>query len=107
AVVLFLVIRAQGEGLSAPPPSSAAPVAAVGSHGNVVLQLLVALTAVIVTGQLPRRLFARIGQPPGVRGVGAGALPRPAPPGSGEGTCPRACCRRRSLPCWAPPPSWA
>jgi len=78
AVVLFLVIRAQGEGLSAPPPSSAAPVAAVGSHGNVVLQLLVALTAVIVTGQLLGRLFARIGQPPVIGEVVAGILLGPS-----------------------------
>src|SRR5262249_39945233 len=78
AVVLFLVIRAQGEGLSAPPPSSAAPVAAVGSHGNVVLQLLVALTAVIVTGQLLGRLFARIGPPPVIGEVVAGILLGPS-----------------------------
>jgi Kef-type K+ transport system membrane component KefB len=78
ALALFLLIRAHGEELSAPPPLPATNAAAPGTPVNLVVQLLVALTAVIVTGQLLGRLFAWIGQPPVIGEVVAGILLGPS-----------------------------
>ncbi len=82
AVVLFLLIRDAGATLSAPAAAlRSAPAGATGVAGGVpdaLWHLLVALTAVVVVGQLLARLFRRIGQPPVIGEVIAGILLGPS-----------------------------
>jgi Kef-type K+ transport system membrane component KefB len=79
AVAAFLVIRSYGETLTAPVAGAAAAAAAAGDrHPDVLLQLLVALTAVIVTGQVLARAFVAIGQPPVIGEVVAGIVLGPS-----------------------------
>jgi Kef-type K+ transport system membrane component KefB len=71
----FLLIRRYGEMLVAPP---AAPVASfpevTDQPAPVILHVLVALAAVIITGQLLAKLFAYLCQPPVIGEVVAGIL---------------------------------
>lgn len=79
AVGVFLVIRGYGQELSAPPPSEAETVArAAAKKPEVFLRLLVALAAVVITGQVLARLFVFIGQPPVIGEVVAGILLGPS-----------------------------
>ncbi|MGH9868023.1 MAG: cation:proton antiporter [Candidatus Polarisedimenticolia bacterium] len=78
AIGLFLLIRSQGESLVAPPPAISPPSGEAGSRGDALLQVLVALSAVLVTGQILARLFIWIGQPPVIGEVVAGILLGPS-----------------------------
>jgi Kef-type K+ transport system membrane component KefB len=66
AVVLFLVIDTYGRGLAAPEAAAASAEAApiAGGKPDALVHVLVALTAVLVTGRLLGRLFRYVGQPP-------------------------------------------
>ncbi len=81
AVVIFLVIRGQGETLVAPAAVTAAagasyPESSVAHSG--LLRLLFALTAILLTGQALSFVFARFGQPPVIGEVVAGILLGPS-----------------------------
>jgi Kef-type K+ transport system membrane component KefB len=79
AIGLFLLIRAFGETLTAPAlDDPAAPTAARASDGDILLHVLLALAAVILTGCVLGRLFAFIGQPPVIGEVVAGILLGPS-----------------------------
>lgn len=74
-VAAFLLIRRYGETLvapAAPPPASF--VHATVQHPDALVHVLVALAAVIVTGQILAYLFAYVGQPPVIGEVVAGIL---------------------------------
>ena len=78
-IVAFLIIRRYGETLVAPPVAQACAVAAtVRAGGDVFLRVLVALAAIIITGQVLAKLFARISQPPVIGEVLAGILLGPS-----------------------------
>jgi Kef-type K+ transport system membrane component KefB len=69
----FLLIRGYGEMLVAPPAAPVASFAEVTDQpAPVILHVLVALAAVIITGQLLAKLFAYLRQPPVVGEVVAG-----------------------------------
>jgi hypothetical protein len=74
----FLLIRRHGETLLAPEPGAVPSGAAPGDPAGILLQVLAALTAVIVTGQLLARAFAALGQPPVIGEVVAGILLGPS-----------------------------
>lgn len=79
AVAAFLLVRRFGEGLVAPAATAAEAVAhAAGKQPDVLLRLLIALAAVVVTGQILARLFVFIGQPPVIGEVVAGILLGPS-----------------------------
>ncbi len=83
AIVAFLFIRGRGETLVAPVASSAeAAATAASDRPGVFLHVLLALTAVIVVGQVLSKVFARIGQPPVIGEVVAGILLGPSLLGS-------------------------
>jgi Kef-type K+ transport system membrane component KefB len=78
-VALFLLIRGYGEGLTAPAPiETGTGVEVTVKKADVLLQVLVALTAIIVAGQLLARLFKYLGQPPVIGEVVAGILLGPS-----------------------------
>ncbi|MEK6702720.1 MAG: cation:proton antiporter [Planctomycetota bacterium] len=77
-VALFLLIRDRGALLVAQPPVDAPGVAPSPSAGDSFLHVLVALTAIIVLGQVLARLFARLAQPPVIGEVVAGILLGPS-----------------------------
>jgi Kef-type K+ transport system membrane component KefB len=79
ACALFFLISVWGGKLVAPPASTedAAVVAAHASRG-ILLHVLIALAAVIVTGMVLARLFAFIGQPPVIGEVVAGIVLGPS-----------------------------
>jgi Kef-type K+ transport system membrane component KefB len=77
-VVGFLVIRSHGESLVAPAPGPPGQVGTAPPAGDAFLSVLVALTAIIVTGQLLARLFAYLSQPPVIGEVVAGILLGPS-----------------------------
>jgi Kef-type K+ transport system membrane component KefB len=77
--VVFLWIRHHGTSLVAPPPAIPAARDAASGHGSdPFLSVLIALTAIIVTGQVLARLFATISQPPVIGEVVAGILLGPS-----------------------------
>jgi Kef-type K+ transport system membrane component KefB len=83
AVGAFLAIDHWGASLEAPAltaPMAAAHArnAAAGQHGDIVFHVLLALAAVIVTGRLLSKLFARFQQPPVIGEVIAGILLGPS-----------------------------
>lgn len=79
AVGAFLLIRSYGEGLTAPPAAEAdAFSAATAKKADVLLHLLIALVAVVITGQVLARLFVYIGQPPVIGEVVGGILLGPS-----------------------------
>ncbi len=79
AVGLFLLIRARGAALTAPEaPAAETTGQAVAKKGDALLQVLVALTAVIAGGLLLGKLFGTIGQPPVIGEVVAGILLGPS-----------------------------
>jgi len=79
-VGVFLAIRAAGEAIphAAAVSTTASAAAGVVSKSNSLLQLLIALAAVIVTGRLLGWAFRRIGQPPVIGEVVAGILLGPS-----------------------------
>jgi K+:H+ antiporter len=77
AVGVFLVIRRYGETLTAPSPR-ATVAETFGQQPDVLLHVLVALAAVIITGRVLARLFAQLGQPPVIGEVLAGILLGPS-----------------------------
>lgn len=78
AVGVFLLIRRQGETLLAPAARVAEPSLVTAPAPDVFLHVLVALTAIIITGQVLARLFARLGQPAVIGEVVAGILLGPS-----------------------------
>jgi K+:H+ antiporter len=78
-VAVFLLIRRYGETLTAPPRSAAAgPVGVATSTPDAVFHVLLALTAVVVTGRLLGSLLRSVGQPPVIGEVVAGILLGPS-----------------------------
>jgi len=77
---LFLLIRLAGERLEAPAPPETQNeiVTATTSKAATILHLLIALTAVIITGRLLARLFVYLAQPPVIGEVMAGILLGPS-----------------------------
>src|SRR5688572_24073459 len=80
AVTLFLIVREVGETLVAPAPGPAAlgSAATSGAAQNVLLRVLLALTAVVAVGQVLGRAFIAIGQPPVIGEVLGGVLLGPS-----------------------------
>jgi Kef-type K+ transport system membrane component KefB len=80
AIVLFLVIDACGAGLAAPEPAAgvARGTDAGGSKPDALAHVLVALTAVLITGRLLGLLFRHLGQPPVIGEVVSGILLGPS-----------------------------
>ncbi len=80
AVAILLLVRRIGDTLSAPAPDVArlTTAASTSAAQSVLLHLLVALTAVVVVGQLLGRLFAAIGQPPVIGEVVGGVVLGPS-----------------------------
>ena len=64
-VVIFLLIRALGGTLQAPPPTGLTPFgsAAGGQKVDIVLHVLVALAVVIITARVLGAVFKHLGQP--------------------------------------------
>src|SRR5262245_57204132 len=78
-VTAFLCIRRYGETFVAPSAAKAASfAAATAQQPDALLHVLVALAAVIITGQVLARLFAYVGQPPVIGEVVAGILLGPS-----------------------------
>jgi Kef-type K+ transport system membrane component KefB len=78
SVGAFLLIRRQGEMLVAPVAGNAGPSLVTAPTPDIFLHVLVALTAIIITGQVLARLFARLGQPAVIGEVVAGILLGPS-----------------------------
>ncbi len=79
AILLLVLICRQGETLQAPSdPATAAMQGGLANTPNVLLRVLIALTAVIVVGLILARCFAYIGQPPVIGEVVAGILLGPS-----------------------------
>jgi Kef-type K+ transport system membrane component KefB len=75
----FLLIRGYGERLVAPPAAPVASFADVTAQpAPILVHVLVALAAVIITGQLLAKLFAYLRQPPVIGEVVAGILLGPS-----------------------------
>src|SRR5688572_29551323 len=80
AALLFLLIRAYGSELSAPPPMAPTPTgpATPGPAPDALAHLLIALTAIVIVGRVLRQAFQAIGQPPVIGEVVAGVLLGPS-----------------------------
>jgi len=78
ATAAFLLIRSYGETLVAPSALQAGSVAGTAVGTDVFLRVLVALAAIIITGQVLAKLFAHISQPPVIGEVLAGILLGPS-----------------------------
>jgi Kef-type K+ transport system membrane component KefB len=80
AVGIFLLIRSYGETLLAPAATSptTVPKAHADGGGNTFLHVLLALTAVIITGRALGKIFSAVGQPPVMGEVIAGILLGPS-----------------------------
>jgi Kef-type K+ transport system membrane component KefB len=75
----FFLVSAYGSKLVAPPPSLAETASvATGATHYLLLRVLIALAAVIVTGMALAKLFARIGQPPVIGELVAGIVLGPS-----------------------------
>jgi Kef-type K+ transport system membrane component KefB len=77
-IVAFLLIRSYGETLAAPTVSHVVPATTSVPAGDVFLRVLIALAAIIVTGQVLAKGFALLGQPPVIGEVVAGILLGPS-----------------------------
>jgi Kef-type K+ transport system membrane component KefB len=77
-LVSFMAIRAYGESLVALPAPDAGTVAAAARSSDIFLPILVALTAIILTGQVLAKLFVFLGQPAVIGEVVAGILLGPS-----------------------------
>jgi Kef-type K+ transport system membrane component KefB len=71
---IFFLIRAYGQTLAAPAPEAGGQAGSVGvsPSADVFLHVLLALTAVVVTGRALSKLFTYLGQPPVIGEVVAG-----------------------------------
>src|SRR5262249_46151154 len=78
AVVLFLCIDVAGEKLTAPEAAALEGKAAATGKPDALVHVLVALTAVLITGRILSVLFRLIGQPPVSGEVTAGILLGPS-----------------------------
>jgi Kef-type K+ transport system membrane component KefB len=79
AIGAFLLIRHYGIALVAPPASAPQAIAKATAPGaNVFVHVLIALTAVILTGLLLAKCFAYLGQPPVIGEVLAGIVLGPS-----------------------------
>lgn len=78
---IFLLIRTFGQGLVAPSAPAFEP-AASAQGTDIFLRVLLALTAILVSGQVLARVFVRLGQPPVIGEVVAGILLGPSLLGS-------------------------
>ncbi|HYT92416.1 MAG TPA: cation:proton antiporter [Gemmataceae bacterium] len=80
AVALFLVINGHGQTLTAPapPPGMPAGPTRTGTDADILFHVLLALAAVVVSGQILGALFRYIGQPPVIGEVVAGILLGPS-----------------------------
>jgi Kef-type K+ transport system membrane component KefB len=74
----FLWIGNAGGALTAPPPGTALPVATPTHHSDVILRVLIALAAIIITGRILAKCFALIRQPTVIGEVAAGILLGPS-----------------------------
>jgi len=74
----LLLIRMYGNTLTAPVAETAQATAGAAKHSNVLSHLLIALTAIVVLGQIAAKLFAYIGQPPVIGEVIVGILLGPS-----------------------------
>src|SRR5947209_7598888 len=97
AVILFEVIDAYGGTLSAPEYSESLPGRSAATEGkpDVLIHVLVTLTAVVALGWLLGRLFRFVGQPPVIGEVVAGIVLGPSvlgwlSPAAGEFLLPAA-----------------
>jgi Kef-type K+ transport system membrane component KefB len=78
-VVAFLIIRKYGNTLAAPPAIEGRSLSSSTSQPpDILLHLLLALTAVIIAGQILAKLFAYLSQPPVIGEVVAGILLGPS-----------------------------
>jgi Kef-type K+ transport system membrane component KefB len=79
-VAIIMVVARLGSTLTAPAPDVVRLTGAASTSAaqNVLLHLLVALTAVVVVGQVLGRVFAAIGQPPVIGEVVGGVLLGPS-----------------------------
>jgi Kef-type K+ transport system membrane component KefB len=77
-IAAFLLIRSYGETLVAPPLAQARAITSTAAGADVFLRVLIALAAIIVTGRVLAKLFARINQPPVIGEVLAGILLGPS-----------------------------
>lgn len=79
AIAVLFFINSQGQSLVAPLASAAKPSAAVmAAKGDIFLHVLVALAAVILTGQVLAKCFTYLGQPPVIGEVVAGIILGPS-----------------------------
>src|SRR5437870_2642877 len=79
-IAVFLLVRSYGETMAAPPPATtrATAAAAVTVTPNALLLVLLALTAVIITGRLLGWLLRSVGQPPVIGEVLGGIVLGPS-----------------------------
>src|SRR5262245_50475589 len=76
---VFLLVSSYGSKLVAPPLTPADnAIVAVGTTHHLLLHVLISLAAVIVTGMLLAKVFARIGQPPVIGELIAGIVLGPS-----------------------------
>ncbi|HEY2837709.1 MAG TPA: cation:proton antiporter [Pirellulales bacterium] len=78
AVGAMLLIRSYGNTLTAPVAETAHASSNAATQSDIVLRVLIALTAIIVAGQVAARLFSYIGQPPVIGEVIVGILLGPS-----------------------------
>jgi Kef-type K+ transport system membrane component KefB len=79
AVGVFALVRSYGANLTAPPPPLASTAAAGATSGpDALLHVLLALTAVLITGRLLGKLLGAISQPPVIGEVLGGILLGPS-----------------------------
>jgi Kef-type K+ transport system membrane component KefB len=77
-LLVFFAICRHGESLVAPPPAQGATRALTLPDGEAFLRVLLALTAIVATGQVLSRLFFYLSQPPVIGEVVAGILLGPS-----------------------------
>ena len=74
----FLLIRGYGETLIAPPPDTPPHAGRPAEGSDALLHVLLALAAVVATGQVLAKLFVYLGQPPVIGEVVAGIVLGPS-----------------------------
>src|SRR5262249_47908120 len=79
-VLLFLLIRSWGEGLTAPMPAAGAEIgrAAARAQPNILAQILLGLLAILLASRAVGAFFRYFGQPPVIGEVLAGILLGPS-----------------------------
>lgn len=74
----LMLIRMYGNTLAAPVAETAQTAAGATKHSNVLSHVLIALTAIVVLGQIAAKLFSYVGQPPVIGEVIVGILLGPS-----------------------------